>query len=267
MKEEIPVYLEHPTVLFNTYLTEAHDETPHMHQFVEIFYIVNGTITHCINGSKETLSVGDLFLIFPNTSHYFSRKNECTHRDFIINLSLALPTFAYIDNAFFTLAERNKFVHCKITTEDIIFLEDNIKNFFEESDVSKRKNFEKVLTTTLAGLIYLHANKNIGIENFRAKCEEAISNAFIQKNALEIIRNELGYNKYYLCRKFKETFGVTLLDYVNALKLNHAAYLLKTTRYTLTEICDQIGIESMPYFIKIFTKKYGTTPAKYRKHK
>ena len=64
----------------------------------------------------------------------------------------------------------------------------------------------------------------------------------------------------------KEAFGVTLLEYVNGLKLNHATYLLKTTHYTLAEICEQIGIESMPYFIKIFTQKYGMTPAKYRKN-
>ena len=265
MNENIPIYSEHPTVPFNTYLTEDQDTTPHMHQFIEMFYVVNGTIEHCVNGIKESLSVGDFFLIFPNTPHYFLRKNDCAHRDFVVNVSLASPAFEYINPSFFLTIERNKYVRCKITTEDIIFLENNIKNYFEELDILKRKNFEKILVSTLLGLIYLYANKNTSIENFRAQCEEAISNAFIQKNALDIIRNELGYNKYYLCRKFKETFGVTLLDYVNRLKLNHAAYLLKTTRYTLSEICEQIGIESMPYFIKIFTKKYGLTPAKYRK--
>lgn len=267
MRNEIPIYEEHPTVPFNTFLRDGLDSERHQHQFVEIFYVVNGSITHWINGMEESISVGDLYLIFPNTPHYFIRKNDCTHRDFIINLSLAEPAFHYISQDFFKNLERNKFAHCKITTDDIIFLENNIKNYFEELDISKRKNFEKILVSTLLGLVYLYANKNTNIENFRAQCEEAISNAFIQKNALEIIRNELGYNKYYLCRKFKETFGLTLLDYVNGLKLNHATYLLKTTNYTLSEICEQIGIESMPYFIKIFTKKYGTTPAKYRKQK
>ena len=122
------------------------------------------------------------------------------------------------------------------------------------------------MVSSLFGLIYLYANKNVKIDNFRSQCEVTISNAFNKKNALEIIRNELGYNKYYLCKKFKEAFGVTLLNYVNGLKLNQACYLLKTTRYTLVEICEQIGIESMPYFIKIFTNCYGMTPAKYRKN-
>ena len=265
MKDVIPIYEEHPTVPFNTFLTDALDTTCHGHKFIEVFYVVNGSIEHHINGVKEAITVGDLYLIFPNTPHYFIRKNDCTHRDFVVNLSLAEPAFEYINRDFFKNLERNKFVRCKITTEDILFLEQNIKNYFEELDISKRKNFERVLVSTIFGLIYLYANKNTRIENFRAQCEEAVSNAFIQKNALDIIRNELGYNKYYLCRKFKETFGCTLLDYVNALKLNHATYLLKTTHYTIAEICEQIGIESMPYFIKIFTKKYGVTPAKYRK--
>ena len=158
-------------------------------------------------------------------------------------------------------------MRCKISTNNILFFETNLKSYFEEPDVSKRKNFEKVLLSTLFGLIYLYTNQIPKIDHFRLRCEEAISNSFIQKNALELIRGELGYNKYYLCKKFKETFGVTLLTYVNKLKLNHACYLLKTTRYTLTEICEQVGFDSMPYFIKIFTAQYGVTPAKYRKDK
>lgn len=267
MDKEFSIYPEHPTVPFNTYLTEEKDTTKHAHEFIEVFYVVNGQIEHSVNGIKKRLSVGDMFLIFPNTPHYFIRKENCAHRDFIINNELAIPAFNYINENFFLSFKRNHFIHCKISTDDVIFIENNIKNYFEEPDVLKRKNLEKVLAVTLLGLIYQYTNKHTPIENFRTQCEEAISNSFIQKNALDIIRNELGYNKFYLCRKFKETFGVTLLDYVNGLKLNHAAYLLKTTRSTLSEICEQIGIESMPYFIKIFTKKYGVTPAKYRKQK
>lgn len=261
-----PTYSEHPQIPFNTYLTETFDTDRHAHEFIEVFYIINGSIEHSINGVVEELNVGDLYLIFPNTPHHFIRRGECTHRDFVINHSLADPAFTYIHQEFFANLERKKCIRCKISTNDILFFETNLKNYFEELDISKRKNFEKVLVSSLFGLIYLYANKNVKIDNFRSQCEVTISNAFNKKNALEIIRNELGYNKYYLCKKFKEAFGVTLLNYVNGLKLNQACYLLKTTRYTLMEICEQIGIESMPYFIKIFTNCYGMTPAKYRKN-
>ena len=259
-------FLEHPNVHFNTHLTAALDTAPHTHEFVEVFYVISGSIKHHINGETENLDVGDLFIIFPHTKHQFIRNGECTHRDFIINRSLALPAFAYINQPFFADLERKKYLHCKITTNDILFFEANLKNYFEELDITKQKDFEKVLVSTLFGLIYLYANKNTQIDRFRTQCTEAISNNFIKTNALELVREELGYNKYYLCKKFKETFGVTLLNYINTLKLNHACYLLKTTQYTLSEICEQIGIESMPYFIKIFTNRYGATPAKYRKN-
>ena len=261
-----PIYSEHPQIPFNTYLTETWDTDKHAHEFIEIFYVINGSIEHNINGVVEKLGVGDLYLIFPHTPHHFIRRDECTHRDFVINHSLAEPAFDYINQEFFANLKRNKYIRCKISTNDILFFEANLKNYFEELDISKRKNFEKVLVSTLFGLVYLYANKNAQIDHFRSQCEESISNAFIQPNALEIIRKDLGYNKYYLCKKFKATFGVTLLNYVNGLKLNQACYLLKTTHYTLSEICEQIGIESMPYFIKIFTQRYGVTPAKYRKN-
>ena len=261
----IKTYTENQHILFNTYLTEAFDTERHAHEFIEVFYILNGNIQHNINGAIEDLQAGDLYVIFPNTPHHFIRHGKCAHRDFVINLSLAKSAFSYINQEFFDNLQRSKCMRCKISTNDILFFESNLKNYFEEADISKRKNFEKVLVSSLFGLIYLYTNKNTKVDHFRARCEEAISNSFIQKNALELIRSELGYNKYYLCKKFKETFGVTLLTYVNTLKLNQACYLLKTTQDTLTEICEQIGFDSMPYFIKIFTAQYGVTPAKYRK--
>ena len=63
MKNTFPIYTEHPTVPFNTFLTSSLDTNKHAHSFIEIFYVVNGSIEHVINGQRETLAVGDLFLI------------------------------------------------------------------------------------------------------------------------------------------------------------------------------------------------------------
>ena len=49
---------------------------------------------------------------------------------------------------------------------------------------------------------------------------------------------------------------------INELKINYSAYLLWATDYTIPEICEKIGIESVSYFHKLFKKRYGTTPHK-----
>ena len=68
----------------------------------------------------------------------------------------------------------------------------------------------------------------------------------------------------YLSKKFKEVFGLTMTAYVNELKIKHAMYLLTVTDLTIPSICEMIGIDSLPYFHKLFRQATGMTPKKYR---
>ena len=195
MKKSFPVYPHDEIVKLNTRLTDSDDTTVHAHEFVEIFYVSSGNITHCIGGQTYDLSVGDLAIIFPFTPHKFLRKGSCTHRDFILHENLVKQTFNFIDESAYGTLEQKKFVHCKISMDDITFIEKSTKRFYEELDVVKRRNYEKVLVSTLLGLIYLYSNKSSDLNDFKSKCEVLISNAYTFKNAVEIIRGELGYNK------------------------------------------------------------------------
>ena len=47
--------------------------------------------------------------------------------------------------------------------------------------------------------------------------------------------------------------------------MDYADYLLKTTSMTIVAIADEVGIESVSHFHKLYYKKFGRTPAKARK--
>ena len=132
------------------------------------------------------------------------------------------------------------------------------------SDIS-RKNYEKVLVVQLLGGICMETQGGGSLLDFRNKCLLSINNHYIDPQAIEFVYSELGYNRIYLSKKFKQEFGVTLTDYILSLRLNHAAFLLQTSACSMEECCHAIGLESVSYFINAFKKKYGATPAKYRK--
>ena len=98
--------------------------------------------------------------------------------------------------------------------------------------------------------------------DFQAKCITVINSRFTSHDAVKEVYDELKFNKSYLSKRFKDSFGVTLTEYINELKIKHAAYLLSVTEMTIPAICDMVGIESIPYFHKLFKKYYGTTPRK-----
>ena len=70
----------------------------------------------------------------------------------------------------------------------------------------------------------------------------------------------------YLCRAFKKQTGMTIVQYINTLKINYACRFL-SDRYSnknITYIANECGFESSSYFIRVFKKMIGTTPMNYR---
>lgn len=83
--------------------------------------------------------------------------------------------------------------------------------------------------------------------------------------SLEIIADKFEISSGYLGRLI---YGITYChfnDYLNNLRLNKAAELLKSTTKSAEQICREIGISNTNYFYTLFKKQYHTTPSKYRK--
>ncbi|WP_163537010.1 response regulator [Gracilibacillus sp. YIM 98692] len=68
----------------------------------------------------------------------------------------------------------------------------------------------------------------------------------------------------YLSCLFSQKVNVTISEYVTQLRLNKAKDLLRTTKYKVREICQEIGYDNQRYFHLVFKKKVGTTPGEYR---
>jgi len=64
---------------------------------------------------------------------------------------------------------------------------------------------------------------------------------------------------------FKETMGMSFIQYLNDYRLEVAAKLLTTTSDDIIDISVNTGFENLSYFNRCFKKKYGTTPGRYRK--
>ena len=63
---------------------------------------------------------------------------------------------------------------------------------------------------------------------------------------------------------FKKHTGSTVLEYVNAKRIERAAHLLKTSDIMLKDIVQDIGFSDTSTFIKKFRSVYGMTPGRYR---
>ena len=68
----------------------------------------------------------------------------------------------------------------------------------------------------------------------------------------------------YFSDQFKKVVGVRPLDYLMRRRMERAQYLLLTTRSSVKEIADSVGIPDPAYFSRVFTRLCRVTPSVYR---
>lgn len=71
-------------------------------------------------------------------------------------------------------------------------------------------------------------------------------------------------NKDYMCRKFKSTFHVSMVNFINRLRLNKAKELLVSSDMKIQSIAEAVGFEDEKYFSRRFSMENGISPHEYR---
>ena len=91
--------------------------------------------------------------------------------------------------------------------------------------------------------------------------EEELSNSELDvtriTKLLLISRTKLYY-------KIKGLTGETPSNFFRTYKLNRAAELLKSGKYTVSEIADKCGFSTQSHFSVVFKKQFGVTPTEYK---
>ncbi len=79
------------------------------------------------------------------------------------------------------------------------------------------------------------------------------------------IAAHVGISRSYLAQLFSAYLGYSTVDYIQAVRCDHAAYLLAATRFTILDIALNVGFNSRQHFTRTFFKIYAMTPMQYRK--
>jgi AraC-like DNA-binding protein len=70
-----------------------------------------------------------------------------------------------------------------------------------------------------------------------------------------------------LSKIFRENTGLSLPDYISAVRMQKAAELLETTDLSIGKIAARTGILNETYFFTMFKKHFGTSPSAYKTSK
>lgn len=77
------------------------------------------------------------------------------------------------------------------------------------------------------------------------------------------VADRLGLSAVYLRRAFRTFYGTAPLHYLQELRLSSARTLLESGYYTVTEVAEKCGYDSLSYFSAAFRKQTGLSPLAY----
>ena len=93
-----------------------------------------------------------------------------------------------------------------------------------------------------------------------------IDENYAKKITLQILANQFFLDKSYLCKIYKEQYGVSLNRYISEKRITEAKRLLRFSNMTMEQIGDKVGYEDGNYFSRVFKKLEGCSPREYRKN-
>ncbi len=253
---------------------------PHRHNYVEVMYMCCGQTRHIINGNEVVLQQGELlflnqnsiqeimpagendigvnFIILPEFFDHalgMMEAEESPLRDFLINCLRAENTEA-------------SYFHFKVA--DVLPIQNLVENLIwtlMNHQVNKRSVNEITM-----GLLLLHLMGHMdSVETDQQSQGEMLTmqvlsyiESHYRNGELTELAELLHYDVYWLSREIKNNTGSTYTELVQAKRLSQATYLLTHTAMSVSDVGAAVGYENMSYFHKIFQKKYGCTPRKYR---
>lgn len=113
-----------------------------------------------------------------------------------------------------------------------------------------------------------YAVENIAASpGFIGKAIEYLNRNIAEHLDVDTVSNAAAVSKYHFCRTFRETTGLTVMQYVQRTRIVLARSLLRETELSVTEICGKCGFENLSHFCRIFRQETGSTPLQYRKMK
>ena len=253
----------------------------HKHEFIELVYVSEGETTHTVDGVPFRVNSGEILVIDYNQSHSF-----CVHRDVLYFNLLIKPeyisrTLANAENIYdvFSFFVLDKYFDSENNRHSVIRFSGTEKlemDALAEKMNAERKAKEPGYELAMEGYMCLIFSKIIRVlrkssaHNFFHAITPGllayIDANFTQKLTIAELADKCFYNPAYLGRVFKNTFHVTLHEYVNEKRVAYAKKILVETDEPVEAIGAQIGYADRKQFYKEFKEKVGCTPKQYREN-
>lgn len=255
--------------------TEKYNTNQNSHKFRELVYVDSGVIE--INSENYTgnLKKNQLIIHKPDEVHSLTCGEKGAPNVIIIGFECKSPNLDIFSGTPVAVnSELQKLLIDIIREGRNVFLPPY--DIPDQKDMKKREDFpfgadqmiKLKLETFFIELIRGLDNEEVFSEPklINPRTSE-IYNYVTENYKQNITLGELCFlfntNKSTLCYSFKNKYGITLVQYINKLRIKEAKKLMREGKMNLTQISEEIGFSSIHYFSRVFKNYENTSPSDY----
>lgn len=252
----------------------------HRHNFIEVLYVCEGSLTNIIGGKQVIVEAGELLFLNQYTRHEIlpAEKN-----DIAINFMI-LPEFFdvaysmagsnniladFLVNVLRQNEEKGEYLHFRVA--EVLQIQNLLENMIY-SLVTGRGDQNRINQTTM-GLIFLYLLDSVQYAEMRVpnQYENMISMTtldYIEQNYKTATLTELCVKlhlpMHVLSKMIKKNTGFNFKELLQRKRLNKAVELMCETDLPISDIIAAVGYENGSYFHRVFREKYHVTPRAFR---
>ena len=252
----------------------------HRHNFIEVLYVCEGSLTNIIGGKEVVIEAGELLFLNQFTRHEILPAGK---NDIAINFMI-LPEF--FDVAY-TMAGSNNIladflVHVLRQNEEkgeylhfrgaeVLQIQNLLENMIY-SLVTGKGDQNRINQTTM-GLIFLYLLDSVQYAEMRVpnQYENMIAMTtldYIEQSYKTATLTELCVKlhlpMHVLSKMIKKNTGFNFKELLQRKRMNKAIELMCETELPISDIIAAVGYENGSYFHRVFREKYHVTPRAFR---
>ena len=269
---------------YNTYLCSIPQDFPsvplHWHAELELIVINKGKGVVSADLEKRSVSSGDIILIRPGQLH--SIEQEPGHVMEYENIILKPELLASGTDDLCAVRFIYPFINGEIPSETFLTpvlpyyndIYECIRKIDRLCD-ARTEGYQLAVKGLLFQFFYLLISNRQKKETpsvSRTKSLEKMKTIlkYVEEHYAEHITIDdmaelTFYSKSHFMKFFKQHMGMGFIEYLNGYRLTMAERLLNSTDASVLEIAEQSGFDNLSYFNRIFKKKYGMPPGKWRR--
>lgn len=225
-------------------------------------YLIDGELTVCPDNEILPFKKGDFIIWESEKPFRYGNTNPNTQKYLWIHFT-GFHAARLISDLGLTMG---KLYHTNPTEKKKEYILDLFRGLFDEFS-NRRPGMEEACTGFLTNILVslMRETEKVSIGKKRKLITVSYLHTHYKENTSV---NELAAMEHLSVSRYREVFrrhtGLSPVDYRTAIRLGNACRLLLQTDLTVEEIASDCGYSDVFFFIRIFKKKNGMTPGKYR---